>query len=91
MKTSNPGVQAAVGGWALNYIVTYQSGQPFTIPCPIKTTSYFGCNAIKVAGVDMYAGPHNQQQWLNPKAFSNPPVATQIGQSDYSPLGGLSN
>jgi hypothetical protein len=38
----------------------------------------------------MYAGPHNQQQWLNPKAFTNPPVATQPGQTDYSPLGGLS-
>jgi hypothetical protein len=26
--------------------------------------------------------------WLNPAAFSQPPVAKQIGQSDYSPLGG---
>jgi hypothetical protein len=27
-------------------------------------------------------------QWLNPAAFAIPPVATTIGQSDYSPLGG---
>jgi hypothetical protein len=27
-------------------------------------------------------------QWLNPAAFTSPPVATTIGQSDYSPLGG---
>ncbi|MEO8737352.1 MAG: TonB-dependent receptor [Edaphobacter sp.] len=90
MKSSNAIAQATLGGWAVNYIVTYQSGQPFTIPCPIKTTSYFGCNANKVAGVDPAAGAHTQQQWLNPKAFSNPAVATQVGQSDYSVLGGLS-
>ena len=34
------------------------------------------------------AGPHNVNQWLNPAAFATPPVATTIGQSDYSPLGG---
>jgi hypothetical protein len=27
-------------------------------------------------------------QWLNPAAFATPPVATTIGQTDYSPLGG---
>jgi hypothetical protein len=27
-------------------------------------------------------------QWLNPAAFASPPVATTIGQTDYSPLGG---
>jgi hypothetical protein len=87
---ANPVVQGVLGGWAVNSIYTYQSGQPFTVTCPIQTTSYFGCNANVVPGVNMYAGPHNQHQWLNPKAFTNPPVATQIGQTDYSPLGGLS-
>jgi hypothetical protein len=28
------------------------------------------------------------QQWLNPAAFAQPPVATTVGQTDYSPLGG---
>ena len=27
-------------------------------------------------------------QWLNPAAFATPPVATTIGQTDFSPLGG---
>jgi len=27
-------------------------------------------------------------QWLNPSAFAEPPAATTIGQTDYSPLGG---
>jgi hypothetical protein len=79
---------ALIGGWHLNYIYTYQSGQAFTIACPIATTSDFGCNANKVPGQNPYAGPHDQAQWLNPHAFANPPIATQIGQTDYSVLGG---
>lgn len=82
---------ALIGGWQLNYIFTYQSGQPFTVGCPTITTSNFGCDANLVAGVNPYAGPHNQKQWLNPNAFVPPPVATAVGQTDYSPLGGKPN
>ena len=81
-------VDALVGGWDLNYIFTYQSGQPFNIGCPTATTSDFGCNANKVEGQNPYAGPHNRNQWLNPSAFAEPPAATAIGQQDFSPLGG---
>ena len=42
-------------------------------------------------GQSPYAGPHNQNQWLNPNAFAPPPVATQIGQTDYAVLGGAAN
>jgi hypothetical protein len=41
-----------------------------------------------VAGQNIYAGPHNYHQWLNPSAFANPASATAIGQADLSPLGG---
>jgi hypothetical protein len=41
-----------------------------------------------VAGQGLYTGPHNYTQWLNPAAFAEPPAATAIGQTDYSPLGG---
>ena len=81
-------VDTFVGGWNTNWILTLQDGQPGTIPCAITTTSGFGCNALKVPGVNPYAGPHNVNQWLNPAAFASPPVATTIGQTDYSPLGG---
>jgi Carboxypeptidase regulatory-like domain/TonB dependent receptor len=77
-----------IGGWSLNAIVTLQDGFPFSIGCPIGTTANFGCNALLVPGQDIYAGPHNVNQWMNPAAFANPPVATTIGQSDYAPLGG---
>lgn len=88
LRKSGRMMNAVVGGWQLNYIYTYQSGQPFNIGCPTSTTSDFGCAALKVPGQDPYAGPHNQTQWLNPAAFANPPLATDIGQTDYSPLGG---
>ncbi len=84
-------VNALVGGWHFNYIYTYQSGLPFTVGCPTATTSNFGCNAFMVPGQDPYAGPHNRLRWLNPAAFAQPPVATQIGQTDYAPLGGVAN
>ena len=80
-------VDALVGGWNINYIFTHQSGQPFTIACPVATSSDFGCNADLVSGQNPYGGPHNRTQWLNPAAFAQPPAATSIGQADFSPLG----
>lgn len=90
---SNDGrlVDGFVGGWVTNFIFTYQSGQPFTIYCPVATTADFGCFANTVAGQNVYAGPHNVTQWLNPAAFANPPAATQVGQTDFAPLGGSPN
>lgn len=85
---SNTAVNAILGGWVVNFIYSYQSGQPFTVGCPVATTANFGCFANVVKGQDLYAGPHNRKQWLNPSAFAQPPVATAIGQADYSPLGG---
>lgn len=86
----NPGrvADAILGGWSVNWILTLQGGQPGTVPCAIATTTYFGCYALLVPGQSVTAGPHNVNQWLNPAAFASPPVATTIGQSDYSPLGG---
>ncbi len=87
---NSPGVvDAILGGWGTNWILTLQDGQPGTVPCAITTTSGFGgCNALLVPGQSVTAGPHNVNQWLNPAAFTSPPVATAIGQSNYAPLGG---
>jgi hypothetical protein len=80
-------VNAIVGGWNTNWILSLQGGQPGTVPCAIPTTTGFGCYALKVPGVNLYAGKHNQDQWINAAAFASPPVATAIGQTDLSPLG----
>ena len=90
LKNINRAVDAVIGGWAANYIYTFQSGNPFPIFCGTPTTANlnFGCYADILPGADLYAGGHKQQEWLNPKALVNPPVATTIGQTDYSPLGG---
>jgi hypothetical protein len=81
-------VDALLGGWGTNWILTLQDGQPGTVPCAITTTSGFGCNALLVPNQDVYAHNRSVDQWLNPAAFASPPVATTVGQSDYSPLGG---
>lgn len=88
MSNSNKVVEGLFGGWSTNWILTLQDGQPGTIPCAITTTSGFGCNALLVPGQSVTAGPHNVNNWLNPAAFASPPVATTVGQSDYSVLGG---
>ena len=80
-----------VGGWNLNYIFTYQTGQPFNVGCPTSTTSDFGCNANLVPGADPYTGGRTVNQWLNPSAFVQPPAATAIGQTNFAPLGGAPN
>jgi Carboxypeptidase regulatory-like domain/TonB dependent receptor-like, beta-barrel len=76
-----------VSGWRLNVIGNYSSGQPFTIGCTIATTTGHGCNAL-LTGEPLYPKNRNADQWLNPAAFTNPPVATAVGQTDLSPLGG---
>jgi hypothetical protein len=88
MNDSGRLVDALIGGWATNWILTLQDGQPGTVPCATPTTSAFGCYALMVPGQNPYAGPHNVHQWLNPAAFTTPPAAITIGQTDYSPLGG---
>lgn len=81
-------VNQVVGGWRTNWILTLQDGQPQTLTCPISTTADFGCYPLLVHGQNVYGGRHDVNHWLNPAAFTNPPVATTIGQTDYSPLGG---
>jgi len=81
-------VQGAVGGWRLSYVLTLNGGKPFTVGCPVSTSAGFGCNAFMVPGQDVYAGGHTVAHWLNAAAFAQPPIATAIGQTNLSPLGG---
>jgi hypothetical protein len=79
---------AIAGGWRLNGLSTFQSGTPLTVGCTISTTDGMGCNALLVPGQSLYAGARTVSHWVNAAAFTNPPVATAIGQTSYAPLGG---
>jgi hypothetical protein len=83
-------VDLALGGWSTNWILTAQNGFPGTVGCTSSTSADFGCVAFLVPGQPIYlnSGPHGINQFLNPAAFAQPPVATTIGQTDYRPLGG---
>ena len=87
-------VNGLLGGWATNWIFVTEDGQPGTIRCSVTTTTTYGCFVNRVSGVDPYANTaanpagYGVRNFLNPAAFTNPPVATVNGQTDYSPLGG---
>ncbi|HTV55568.1 MAG TPA: TonB-dependent receptor [Terriglobia bacterium] len=91
LRSSSRMVNQALGGWTVNWILSLQDGYPATVGCPISTTANFGCDALLVPGQNMYAGPHDVNDWLNPAAFANPAAATTIGQTNYAPLGGSGN
>lgn len=76
-----------IGDWRINVTAMYQSGPPFTIGCNISTTTGQGCNAL-LTGQPLYPANRSPDKWLNGAGFNNPPVATTIGQTDLSPLGG---
>ncbi len=77
-----------LGGWSTNWILTLQDGQPQTVGCRFGTTSGFGCVAFLVPGQSVIAGPHDVSHYYNAAAFADPPKATTIGQTDFTPLGG---
>jgi hypothetical protein len=87
MNQSSRPIEFLLGNWSANGVLTLDTGQPQTIGCTKTTGAGTGCYAL-YTGVDPYSGPHNVQQFYNPAAFRDPPVVTQVGQTDYSPLGG---
>jgi hypothetical protein len=88
LANSNGLVDALIGGWSTNWILTLENGQPGTVPCVISTTSGFGCDALLVPGNSVYAANRSVNDWLNPAAFASPPVAASVGQTNYAVLGG---
>ncbi len=88
LTNSSGAVNALLGGWSTNWVVVLQDGQPQTIPCTVGTLAGAGCYALLVPGQNPAGGKHNVDQYYNPAAFANPPVARTIGQTDLSPLGG---
>jgi hypothetical protein len=79
-------VDTLLGGWNVNGILTYQSGQPVNIGCATTTANSTGCYALTQRSV-LYRGAKTLSHWFNAAAFSDPGKVQTIGQSDFSPLG----
>jgi hypothetical protein len=80
---------AALGGWAVNWIVTLQGGQPITLNCPTGATSGTGCYDFKVPGQSQKLGLHKDTNgklsWFgNPGAFQQP---CELGVTPPTPAG----
>jgi hypothetical protein len=82
MKYLNQGgiTNAVLGGWAVNWIVTAQGGQPLDFGCPSGSVSGSGCRTVLVPGQSQQRGIKTKTIggaprpfWLNnPKAFNQP-------------------
>jgi hypothetical protein len=82
-----------IGGWSVNWSMTFQGGQPIQIPCSAKTASALGCGALRVPGQPLSLGLHTDQNgtlsWFgNPGAFTQPCVLGQGGPVGCVPLTG---
>jgi hypothetical protein len=72
-----------VGGWSLNWLMTFQGGQPITLTCPSTTAAGLSCGALFVPGQPLKLGLHTDSNgklsWYgNPGAFNQP---CQIGSN----------
>lgn len=67
---------ALVGGWALQWIVNLQGGQPFKIDCPSGTAQNANCYAFVLPGqnprTSLRIQPDGNPSMLNPAAFAQP-------------------
>jgi len=75
-----------LGGWAVNWIVTAQGGQPLNFGCPTGTTSGTSCNDILVSGQSAKLGIQTRvidgaprPFWINnAAAFAQPCKLTDV-------------
>jgi len=79
---------ALIGGWALQWIVNLQGGQPFKIDCPVGTAAGASCYAFVLPGqnarTSLHIMPNGNPAMLNAAAFAQPCAvgatpATQAG------------
>ncbi len=89
MANSGKLANAVVGGWAVNWIVTLQGGQPITLTCPTSTTAGTNCNDVRVAGqsqkLGLYTDSNGKLNWFgNPAAFQQP---CPLGSAVTAPAG----
>jgi hypothetical protein len=96
MRYMNAGgpTNAVLGGWAVNWILTLQGGQPISLACPTyppanDAGASNGCDDFRVAGQSQKLGMHTdsngKQNWFgNPGAFQQP---CELGVTPPAPTG----
>ncbi len=92
LSSSTNAVNALVGGWSVNWILTLQGGQPITLGCPTGTTAGTGCNDVRVQGQSQKLGlytdaQHNLNWFGNANAFQQPCELGPSGPIPDSPPG----
>jgi len=84
---------AILGGWAINWLMPLQGGQPINFGCPTGTTSGTSCNTMRVPGANPQLGikiknlPDGTRypMWIgNPAAFTQP---CELGEIPGSTVG----
>jgi hypothetical protein len=76
-----------VSGWRLSGIVSYQSGQPFSVNFSTSVQGSVSGRADRVLGQPLYLSTKTLQRWFNPSAFAAPANYT-YGNSAYNMLWG---
>ncbi len=88
MGNSGGATNAVIGGWAVQWVVNLQGGQPFKIDCPSGTAANTGCYAFVLPGknprTSIHINPDGNPAMLNAAAFAQP---CQFGITPPKPTG----
>ena len=93
-EASNPLVRGALGGWDINGVIVYQSGQPFTVFAPVDSAR-IGVSSVRatlIGDPNLSSDQRTAAQWFNTAAFLNPSLMTpgEFGNSGRNILIGPS-
>jgi hypothetical protein len=77
--------RGVLGGWDINGVVVYQSGQPFSVTAPVDAAR-IGVSSVRATVIgdpDLPADERTPQRWFNTSAFLDPALMTpgQFGTS----------
>jgi hypothetical protein len=86
---------AVLGGWASNWILTLQGGQPVNFGCPTGTASGSGCNVLLTGnpklGITTHTPPGdtaNRPFWIGNAAAFNQPCELGDSTGSLAPIAG---
>jgi hypothetical protein len=89
-KSMNRAVDAAVGNWHLNGILSLHTGQPYTVSASGCEGVWAGCFPELVQGANPNAAPpggRNPSQWFNTANFTAPAPLTEGNLGDNTNYG----